>query len=83
MTYRLVGILLGILISASLGFQCWQLYQFVNIGSRFTAKDGQALCERVKALEERVKALKERPQGYRDAGKTPMSCDYNLPSELR
>lgn len=60
-----------------------QISRFMQQGPRFTAQDGQALCERVKALEERVKALKERPQGYRDAGKTPMSCDYNLPSELR
>lgn len=42
---------------------------FVNKGPRFTAQDGQALCERVRALE-------ERSYGYRDAGKTPMACDY-------
>lgn len=76
MTYRLVGILLGILISASLGFQCWQLYQFVNIGSRFTAKDGQALCERVRALE-------ARSYGFEGAGQMPTACHYNTPSEPR
>lgn len=43
---------------------------FVAKGPRFTAQDGQTLCERVKALE-------ERSYGFRDAGKTPLDCEYN------
>ena len=45
------------------------LEKFVSKGPRFTVYDGQALCERVRALE-------ERSYGFRDAGKTPLTCDY-------
>lgn len=46
--------------------------KFMNVGPRFTAKDGQALCERIKALE-------QVSYGYRDAGKSDLSCDYAKP----
>ena len=46
------------------------LEKFVSKGPRFTAQDGQALCERVRALEERL-------YSNRDAGKTPLACDYD------
>lgn len=46
-----------------------QANRFIQQGARFTAQDGQVLCERVKALE-------AMPYGYRDAGKTPLACDY-------
>jgi len=46
-----------------------RLQSFVAQGPRFTAADGQVLCERVKALE-------AASYGYRDAGKTPLACDY-------
>ena len=46
------GIVLGVLFSASIAFHGWQIYRFVNAGPRFTAYDGQRLCERVAALEE-------------------------------
>ena len=46
-----------------------QVKSFVAAGPRFTSKDGQVLCERVKALE-------AASYGYRDAGKTPLACDY-------
>lgn len=45
------GLLLGLMFGGSLMFQAWQLYRFVNQGPRFTAHDGQALCERVAELE--------------------------------
>ena len=63
MNYRGIGIVLGIIFSLSLIFQVWQLYHFVSAGPRFTANDGQELCERVKALEVRL-------------GKTPLDCVY-------
>ena len=46
-----------------------KIQSFVAAGPRFTAADGQVLCERVKALE-------AASYGYRDAGKTPLACDY-------
>lgn len=46
-----------------------KIQSFVAAGQRFTAQDGQELCERVKALE-------AASYGYRDAGKTPLACDY-------
>lgn len=45
------GICFGILFAGSLLFQAWQLYRFVHAGARFTANDGQALCERIQKLE--------------------------------
>ena len=47
-----------------------KIQSFVSVGPRFTAQDGQALCERVKALE-------VYSYGYRDAGKKPLDCSYN------
>lgn len=35
----------------SISFQVYHYNQFVNKGPRFTAYDGQELCERVKRLE--------------------------------
>ena len=42
---------------------------FIIQGPRFTAQDGQTLCERVRELE-------QRSYGYRDAGKAPLACHY-------
>lgn len=67
-----LGIALGALFAASLGFQAWQVGRFVQQGARFTAQDGQALCERVRVLE-------ARSYGYRDAGQTPQPCRYGAP----
>lgn len=67
----MMGLSLGLLFAASLLFQAWQLYRFVHQGARFTAADGQALCQRVQALE-------RHSYGYRDAGQAPLSCDYGL-----
>lgn len=46
-----------------------QMKSFVSAGPRFTAQDGQELCERVKAPE-------SFSYGYRDAGKQPLDCRY-------
>lgn len=46
-----------------------KIQSFVAAGPRFTAADGQVLCERIKALE-------AMSYGYRDAGKTPPDCRY-------
>lgn len=48
---RLFGIMLAVIVSLSLCFQIWQVYRFINAGARFTAADGQSLCERVAQLE--------------------------------
>lgn len=64
-----LGSVLGALFAASLLFQAWQLWRFVHQGARFTAADGQALCERVRTLE-------EMSYGFKDAGKTPLDCNY-------
>lgn len=69
-TISLVG------VTALIGYEYLQVAQtqqqvksFVAVGPRFTAQDGQELCERVKALE-------AASYGYRDAGKKPLACDY-------
>lgn len=49
--------------------QTARMDRFMAAGPRFTAKDGQELCERVRALE-------SASYGYRDTGKVPLSCEY-------
>lgn len=66
---RVLGILLGGVFAGSLFFQALQLYRFVQQGARFTAQDGEMLCQRIRALE-------QASYGYRDAGKTPAICEY-------
>lgn len=61
--------IVAVIMAASVLFQVWQVWRFVNQGARFTADDGRALCERVKALE----ALS---YGYRDSGKPSADCRY-------
>lgn len=48
---KFFGIVLSVIVVISVGIQGWQLYRFVNQGARFTAADGQALCERLAKLE--------------------------------
>ena len=36
------------------GFDLWRIYHFIDVGKRFTAADGQTLCERVQKLEART-----------------------------
>lgn len=65
----LLFVILGAFIAGSVGFQFYQIYTFMNAGSRFTAQDGQSLCRRVQELE-------RRSYGFRDAGKVLGRCDY-------
>lgn len=53
-TLKLKRVLLGavgVVMLLSVAFQVWQAWSFMNAGPRFTAQDGQALCERVAKLE--------------------------------
>jgi hypothetical protein len=49
--------------------QLAQIQRWMGRGARFTAQDGQALCERVKALE-------AVSYGYRDAKLQSQDCHY-------
>lgn len=62
-------IILLIVSLAHTWMQLAQVQRFVGKGPRFTAADGQQLCERVAQLE-------RYSYGYRDAGKAPLACDY-------
>lgn len=59
----LVGIILGIIVATSIVTQFIQSQRFMQQGPRFTAIDGQALCQRIQRLEQ-------------TSGFTPGSCDY-------
>lgn len=66
---HLIGIIVAIIVSLSIGFQIWQVYNFMHQGKRFTAKDGQELCERLAVLERHSVLFKEsnfilRPCSY-------------------
>ena len=43
--------------------------KFISAGPRFTAYDGQELCERVRELE-------TYSYGYKDSGRKPLNCNY-------
>lgn len=58
-----------LIVFSSLLFQAWQIYRFISAGPRFTATDGAALCQRVRALE-------QHSYGYQHAGLQPLPCDY-------
>lgn len=47
-----------------------QIVSFMSAGPRFTAKDGQELCERVRALE-------SSSIGFQRDGKRPLECAYD------
>lgn len=68
-TKHWIGIIVAIVVSLSVGFQIFQVYSFMNQGKRFTAKDGQELCERLAVLERHSVLFKEsnftlRPCSY-------------------
>ena len=63
------GIVIAIVVSLSLGFQIWQLYRFMNQGARFTAQDGQQLCERIATLE-------RHSIGFQHSVVVSEPCDY-------
>lgn len=76
MMSKIISTLSLIGVVALMGYEYLQTVQtqqkiqsFVLLGPRFTAKDGQELCERVKALE-------SFSYGCRDAGKKALTCDY-------
>lgn len=60
---KLIGVFIGIIVSISLAFQLWQVHVFINAGPRFTAQDGQALCERIQAVEKSI-GRAEKPCEY-------------------
>ena len=67
--WKLIVLALFLWSAANTWQQLDQANRFIQQGQRFTAADGQVLCERVKALE-------AASYGYRGAGKTPLACDY-------
>jgi hypothetical protein len=52
-----------------------RIESFINAGPRFTAKDGQKLCERVRELE-------KLSRGFKESGKLSVDCDY-FSSEIK
>lgn len=67
--YRWIGIGFGVIFLASLLFQIWQFYLFIGKGPRFTAQDGQELCQIV-----RVIAIES--YGFQSSGRTLPDCHY-------
>lgn len=67
---KILGFILGILISMNLVFQAFSWYNFKNAGARFTAKDGQELCLRIKRLE-------EVSYGFKDNKLHTLKCEYS------
>lgn len=59
------GIFIGLIVSISIVFQIGQFYRFIQAGPRFTAHNGQELCERIQKLEQQVQVA-IRP------------CDYDM-----
>lgn len=66
---EIIPYIFGILFVISVGFQFSHHRQFINKGPRFTANDGQELCERVRALE-------LDSYGFKDKGRQLIPCDY-------
>lgn len=62
--------LYGIILFSMISFQFYQYSEFVKKGPRFTAYDGQELCERVKRLEN---------ESYRLRVASP-PCEYVQPN---
>lgn len=67
---RLLAIFIGLIAGASLLFQAWQLHLFMSAGQRFTAQDGQRLCERVAELE-------RHSIGFQRSGVIQPPCAYD------
>lgn len=67
--WKLIVLALFLWSAANTWQQLDQANRFIQQGPRFTAQDGQALCERVRALE-------ATSYGYRAVGKLPLTCDY-------
>ena len=58
-----LGVVLGVVISISLVLNAYQVWKFISAGPRFTAYDGQELCERI-AAHERFHGLPANPCKY-------------------
>jgi len=67
--WKLIVLALFLWSAANTWQQLDQANRFIQQGPRFTAQDGLALCERVRALE-------ATSYGYRAVGKLPLTCDY-------
>jgi len=59
----------GGLFVFSLAVQFYSFYSFKSAGSRFTAKDGQFLCEHIKIIETYSK-------GYRESKAPVITCNF-------
>lgn len=57
------GTIVGLIIGSFIVVQAIQYYRFVNAGPRFTAQDGQELCERIAKIEHQL-------------GFIPSPCEY-------
>lgn len=76
---EIIPYLIGVVMSLSIAFQ-WYHYQefvkrmnqFTSKGPRFTAIDGQHLCEKIKQFENRER--KNHPEEYIDIEK--IECNY-------
>lgn len=66
---RWILLLIVIIALGSMAIQLWQLWTFIAAGPRFTAQNGQALCERVTALE-------QDSIGFRQSGRASPPCHY-------
>ncbi len=65
------GLVLLLLLASlvSTWIQVASIQRWISAGGRFTDRDGQRLCERVRNLE-------QFSYGYREAGKIPLNCEF-------
>lgn len=77
--YRVAVHVLGLVFFLSVGFQMYhysefseKVNQFAAKGPRFTANDGQVLCERIKNLEDALNKLD--PEKF--ASRPGTVCEY-------
>lgn len=61
--------LFGVILMFMIAYQLIQDSQFIKKGPRFTAYDGQELCERVKRLE-------SESYGFKDSNLQQLPCNY-------
>lgn len=62
-------VVLGIILIVSLSVQFYSFYRFKSVGARFTAQDGQNLCQRIQILE-------YYSIGFKQSGIPKMECNY-------
>lgn len=66
---QIIPYIFGVVLFAMIAFQFYHYNQFIAKGPRFTAFDGQELCEKVRELE-------AVSYGFKDSGKPQLTCDY-------